>query len=501
MFRRFFQRNGQGQTPTPQPSEQPGSLEALSPEQIVSCVMQLLKKYTHTYVFSEQGRAEINRFLPLLAQAYRALSNEPTSQSFLSTASVYVTALRKVGSFEEAARIARTLPMTFYPGQVALAMAEKALGNLDASQAAYQRALALKPNHADVRDDLGTLLLSQGKLAEALAFFEESARLDPSDPFQDVFAHIAYLQYLQASPSEGWLEQLKKLARQQKATHRLFSFLQMPYLGILPVPGEALMNLMRGTKARIRAGEIKAGGKTGIGLSLLEAPSATLAAKRMLETLGTAFSLSVSDVISPDPRQPLRPVQYQIWRYEGFDPLPAVAPPDPTIAEQIATLAQVPYALDRWHAPARELGERLGREALMDLLAVMVHPPVTPAGWDEWDWLVALQIASALALAYIDTGWEGSRRKAALTSLVYGPMDWSGAAALIALAVLARQDKRIHIEFDRICCDLWRFGRGSAEWPHEQAMVSGLLFLNEYSDEARAHLNAYFRRMQEGERS
>jgi hypothetical protein len=63
MFRRFFQRNEQGQTPTPQPSGQPGSLEALSPEQVVSLVMQLLKKYSHTYVFSEQGRAEIDRFL------------------------------------------------------------------------------------------------------------------------------------------------------------------------------------------------------------------------------------------------------------------------------------------------------------------------------------------------------------------------------------------------------------------------------------------------------
>lgn len=49
MFRRFFQRNGQGQTPTPQPSGQLESLEALSPEQVVSLVMQLLKKYPHTY--------------------------------------------------------------------------------------------------------------------------------------------------------------------------------------------------------------------------------------------------------------------------------------------------------------------------------------------------------------------------------------------------------------------------------------------------------------------
>lgn len=74
---------------------------------------------------------------------------------------------------------------------------------------------------------------------------------------------------------------------------------------------------------------------------------------------------------------------------------------------------------------------------------------------------------------------------------------WSGAAALIAMAVLARQDMRIHIEFDTICRDLWNLGRGSAEWPHEYAMVFGLLFVNSYSDEARERIEAFFDSMEE----
>jgi hypothetical protein len=131
----------------------------------------------------------------------------------------------------------------------------------------------------------------------------------------------------------------------------------------------------------------------------------------------------------------------------------------------------------------------------MSLLGVMVHPPAAPVGWDEWDWVIAIQLASALTIASIDAGWEGSRRKAALTSLIYGLMDWSGAAALIAMAVLARQDRRVNIEFDRICRDLWHFGPGSAEWPLEQAMVFGLIFIDAYSDEAKAHIDAYFERM------
>lgn len=481
----------------PRWQDQPAFTDALEPEKVAPIVVQLMKKYPGTYVFSERGRAEISHYLPLLRETYTALSNEQTSERFLSTAFVYAMALRKAGSFEEAARIARALPGTSYQALVALAMAEGALGNLEAGVAAYQQALILQPHDVAVRNDLGTLLLTQGKLAEALAFYEESTRIDLSDPYQDAFAHVAYLKYLQAHQSEVWLERLKTLAQRQRTAHRLLYLLQTPFIGKLPSASEALINLMRNIRAKSAAGEVKlkAGSTIDIGLSSLEAPSARLAAALMLDARGVSFRLGVAEALSPDPRQPLRPVEYQLWRYEGMDPTPAVPPPDPAIAESIAALAQIPYALDRWHEPARTLGQRLGQNALMSLLGVMVHPPTTPTGWDEWDWVIAIQLASALTIASIDAGWEGSRRKAALTSLIYGPMDWSGAAALIAMAVLARQDRRINIEFDNICRDLWHFGPGSAEWPLEQAMVFGLIFVDAYSDEAKEYIDAYFERM------
>lgn len=218
----------------------------------------------------------------------------------------------------------------------------------------------------------------------------------------------------------------------------------------------------------------------------------------MYRAFGISCEVGVGEetLFSPDPRLPLRPVEYQIWRYEGVDPIPAVPPPDPSIAESIAELAQTPYALERWYARAYPLGRRLGPDALPHLLGVMVHPPSTPANWDEWDWLRAVQIASALTIASLETEWEGSLRKSALLSLIYGPMDWSGAAALIALAVLAHQNMQLAIEFDRICCDLWYFGPGGVEWPLEQAMVFGLIFLGSYSDEAQEHIDTYFERQQ-----
>jgi hypothetical protein len=173
--------------------------------------------------------------------------------------------------------------------------------------------------------------------------------------------------------------------------------------------------------------------------------------------------------------------------------VPAVSPPDPGIAGQIASLAQQPYALDRWHAPARALGTRLGAKALPSLLGVMAHPPAPPAGWRVWDWLLAVQLASALTLAHIDEGWDGSLRQTALMSLVYGPMDWSGAAALMALAVLARQDMRIHIAYDRLCLDLWE-QQPDQPWALEEALVMSLLFVESYSEAAAAKIKGYFDR-------
>lgn len=477
--------------------KQPGFAEALNPEQVAAIATSLIQKYPGSYLFSEQDRADLQHYLPLLQATYTTCSHKPTSDTFLSIASMYAMALRKAGAFEEAARVARALPATSYQTLVALAMAEEALGNLPASIAAYQQALTLLPDDVAVRNDLGTLFLHQGQLVEALALYEESIRLDAKDPYQMAAAYVAYLKHLQPSPSETWLKKLQTLAQSQRTAHKLLFLVHAPYIGTLPTPDEALINLLRDIKAKSATGEVtlEAGSTLGINLSTLEAPSAQLAMSRTLEAQGVSFTLNIEEVFSPDPRQPLHPVEYLLWRYEGMTPLPAVPPPDPVIAEKIAALAQTPYALECWHAPARVLGESLGPTALTSLLGVMVHPPATPAGWEVWDWIIAVQLASALTIAAIDTGWEGSRRKAALTSLIYGPMDWSGTAALIAMALLARQDKRINIELDHICRDLWHLGPSSAEWPLERAMVYSLIFAGDCSEEAQERAHLYFEQM------
>lgn len=475
--------------------DQPGFAEGLDPQQVAIFASVLMGEYPGVYTFSEYGRREIVRYLPLIHAVYDAHPDYQVGNGQFSSGFMFSTLLRKAGFFEEAIRVARAGPLSSFIACVALAMAEKALGNLEACYAAYRQALSYKPDNVATRNDLANLLHAQGKLPEALAYMEESTRLDPNDPFQDAFANVAYLRYLLEPQNPAWQNKLQELARHQGAARHLLFLTHAPYIGKLPYAGEAVINLLRGLEDKIAAGEMKppkAGSTFNVGLSNIESPSAVLAVRRAMAALNVAVEVGMDDrVPQPDIRQPLRPVEYQIWRYEGFNAVPNVPPPDPAIAAQLAQLAQIPYHLDVWHDPARQLGQRLGPAALTSLLGAMVHPPATPEGWREYDWIAAVQLASALTIAYIDDGWEGSIRKAALTSLAYGPMDWSGAAAIMALAVLARQDMRINIAFDRLCLDLWSF-EPDLPWVLEGSLVAGLIFVDSYSEEAGRKIKAYF---------
>lgn len=466
----------------------PEMASAIDPDLAAGVAAQAVSRYPGTYIFSAAIREDLHRYLPLLNIAYTA---HPRHQIL---GGMYAAVLRKCGQFEDAARVAASAPPS-YNTFAARAMAAEALGDLDGCIAAYRQTFDLEPNDVAARNDIGNAYLVQGKLDEALSMYEESMRLDASDPFQLASANAMYLRHLLQKPGD-WAGQLRTLAQRQGAARQLVNFLNMPYIGKLPYASESFINLMRTVEERLASGEMKRDALSSLRLTctVIESPSARLALQRTLDTLGGAATMTIQSYPQPDTRQPLRPVEYQIWRYEGMDPSPVVPPPDPAVALAVADLAHIPFALDRWHAPARALGQRLGTDAIGSLLGIMAHPPAAPTGWHEWDWIAAVQIAAALTLAYTDSSWEGSRRKAALTSLMYGPMDWSGAAAVVAMAVLARQNKRLNIEFDHVCLDLWEFQPDDGPWALERAMVMSLLFVGNYSGEAKTRVQAYFER-------
>jgi len=214
--------------------------------------------------------------------------------------------------------------------------------------------------------------------------------------------------------------------------------LLFPFVGWLPEPRDATVNALRQIYQEM--GHTTEGGLQ-VGVSHLEAPSVRLAIALMTQggTDLAGVSYSFSAVPSPDPRKPRRPVEVELWRYDASGELPGqvVGPGDPEVRQRVEAIAGAGYFLPRWWRQAGELGRELGEPAVPSLLGSMVHPGPPPEGMPGYVWIQRLQLAAALTLAQIDSGWTGSRRRSLLLSLANGVMDWTVDAAVVALTEVA----------------------------------------------------------------
>jgi len=116
----------------------------------------------------------------------------------------------------------------------------------------------------------------------------------------------------------------------------------------------------------------------------------------------------------------------------------------------------------------------------------MVHLPDAPAGIAWWDWLRLVQLAAASVIARLDDGWGNSVRGRALVSLAYGPMDWSGCAAVVALADLAVDDEEIERDVTAVFLDLFKHAPNAGAWALEMPLLCGLARLPHLDGETRA---------------
>jgi len=123
---------------------------------------------------------------------------------------------------------------------------------------------------------------------------------------------------------------------------------------------------------------------------------------------------------------------------------------------------------DQWMMRAVRVGQATGGAGIADLLACMVHPGQAPGGRMPWEWLRSVQAAAAIAIIASEGGWIGSRRRAALLSAVYGPMDWAGGAALAAAAFMAAFDPAVASEIPPILrhLRLYRPSEGAHPFDH-----------------------------------
>ncbi|GAA1393646.1 hypothetical protein GCM10009662_02420 [Catellatospora coxensis] len=219
------------------------------------------------------------------------------------------------------------------------------------------------------------------------------------------------------------------------------------WLNWVPMPSEAITNIANEVGSRRAQGEELV--LTGLGLSAGEAASAVTACRRVTGPL----DIAVAGFPHPDIRVPLRPGRYAVWRYDGDEPLPAVAVPSPAAVALLHEVAGEP-----WQSPLSGYTKAapLGELPLDDLLGLLAHLP-GPPDTGRWQhlakstptyWYRLMQPWVCLGILHHAAGepWPTSTRRQVLVDLAFGVEDWVSDAALFALVTAAYRTPELREE-------------------------------------------------------
>ena len=342
-------------------------------------------------------------------------------------------------------------------------------------------------------------LLERGDVADAAAIYKQVYAQEPYHPY--AFGCLCATRSELTGDATWWQKLLRFSVGRDHP--RIDAMLQrsFPFFGLgLEYPHESIIDLcvkMVGSLPELAAsGNMKPGHSFLSVSSAIESPSASLAVFEELAAHGRSILIKVKEVQRPDPRLPRVPVDFQVWRYIGTDTYatPNVEKPSIEIADAVAAIAaRSRYAADAWSYWAKEAAQTLGVTAVQGLLGTMVHPPQKPEHRQDlrwWQWLYRVQIAAALILSHIDTGWQNSERRRALLSLANGPMDWTVNAAVIALVLLARNEPEARPDVDRLLSDLWAYVDSAHDTPYVAPLLWATSVHLNLSPEKRAELFA-----------
>jgi tetratricopeptide (TPR) repeat protein len=358
--------------------------------------------------------------------------------------------LRKAGRFEEALAMALTAveQNPDWRALMALGLTLRAMGRTEEAEAAFRRGLAIESETIAANLEIADMHLNLGEWARALAEYELVLQREPRHPW--AYPSVLWCRW-KMSESSSSLKELIGLAGESngRADALLVEF--RPYAGYIPEPQDALANVFRQVQEQHDGSPPSASGPMNCRLNVLEAPSNQLPFKLLL---GGSLKMRVETVQTPDPRAALGPAPYVLWNYDGCDAEPALPPPSEDVARRIATVAMVRVANGELWAAASRAAARLGESGVAEILSVMVHPPAPPEGVNALAWVVRVQWAAAFVIANLGSGWEGSPRRDALYSVLFGPRDWATQAAIAATARLALEMPAIAVDvgtaFERV---------------------------------------------------
>src|SRR5262249_29680423 len=131
-----------------------------------------------------------------------------------------------------------------------------------------------------------------------------------------------------------------------------------PYFGYLPTPTDAFVKMLHQLAGSMEDTPPEPGPSAlKYRVNSPEAPSNRLALALLTKRYGHQIELdaSVDAIPDPDPRQPLGRVWYQLWRYEGTEPIPVLPPPPDDVAQAVAAIAARDYDRSSWAQSALRL--------------------------------------------------------------------------------------------------------------------------------------------------
>jgi tetratricopeptide (TPR) repeat protein len=389
--------------------------------------------------------------------------------------------------------------------QTAAANAFRQAGRPEDSFNHARQALAIDPKDNSPLFDAGWAFVDAKQYDRATQVFHELLSREPDYDDARPSFHYARFRGYNTPEDKTALFTLREREWWSQLTRRLCDDLEpmQVYYTFLRGPGDAAANAGR-SFARELMPILRCCGQ-GLECSItleskfLESPSASLAFDLAMRSMGArgTLDIEVEEIQQPDPRADKAQAQYRLWSYQDTTPSKVYPAADPRAQQVIASVAQQLYRQDVWDGAARGIAQQWGDAWLHGFLAVMTDPPAPPpeAGFDAFYWTYRCQVAAALVLSHLGP-WESGPGRGALYSLVFGPSDWTSAAAVIALGFRAKENPALRPEVEQL------FGwlrsqapaRGHTEWEHVLAYV--WLGLGSHAEAHQASLEEWIEQLE-----
>ena len=478
-------------------SSEKGALRRASPKQLTRAVDVLIKPHFGELWprLSRARRASLKAFRPVLTKLLKA---HPASPGLQMGGAVY---LYLVGKYKLAASVAqrahKQVPLSI--SALWLGQIHHKLGDTQNAVRQLKHALELQPPKPEAYLALGDVHVETKRYKQAGAWYKKALQHESlwgraeAGRLAARYGALGDDDALAALRAEAQTGNARARALLRVVGHPLPA--PRPYVDALPLVSDPVL----ATLARlIESAPLALQGQGArLAIRTLPAPSAMLTLDLLGDALDMSTLVSVRTIPDPDPREPIADVEVRLWSYDGTLATPALEPPTAETQAQVAALVVEPFDLQVWTERAAALTAALGASAREELLAVTVHPPELP---DEhaalaWGWVLRVQLAAALGLAALDDGWAGSRRRQALHDLVLGTSDWTVAAGLVALGVVAQRDAAAAAEALTWCDTLLeRAAVGDhCAWAHALTVVA--LSLPGLEDAPRERFRALQRRL------